>query len=57
MGKAMSIAGMVVAGLITFLFAFDLVLKFPFSGANSMIDIGFLVCGLIMGLSKLECPP
>jgi hypothetical protein len=49
MGKAMSIAGMVVAGLIAFVFAFDLVLGFPFGGANKVIDGGFLVCGAILG--------
>ena len=31
MGKAMSIAGMVAAGLIVFVFAFDWALKFPTS--------------------------
>ena len=49
MGKAMSIAGMVVAGLIAFLFGFDLALAFPFSRANTIMDIGFLVCGAILG--------
>ena len=48
MGKAMSIAGMVVAGLIAFLFAFDLALKFPFSRANPAMDIGFLFCALAL---------
>ena len=49
MGKAMSIAGMVVAGLIAFLFAFDLALQFPFSRAAPMMDIGFLICALVLG--------
>lgn len=49
MGKAMSIAGMVVAGLIAFLFAFDLALTFPFGRANWIMDLGFLACGLILG--------
>jgi hypothetical protein len=49
MGKAMSIAGMVVAGLITLLFALDLLLNIPFSGASMMMDIGFLICGLVLG--------
>ncbi len=43
MAKAMSIAGMVVAGLIAFVFGFDLVLKVPFSRANLLMDIGFVL--------------
>lgn len=49
MGKGMSIAAMVVAGLIAFLFAFDLALKFPFSRASVTIDVAFLICGAILG--------
>ena len=49
MGKAMSIAGMVAAGLIVFVFAFDWALKFPFGRANWMLDAGFLTCGAILG--------
>ena len=49
MGKAMSIAGMVVAGLIALLFALDLVLGIPFSGASMLMDVGFLLCGLVLG--------
>ena len=49
MGKAMSIGAMVVAGLLAFLFAFDLILAFPFGGAQPLMDIGFIVCALILG--------
>jgi hypothetical protein len=49
MGKAMSIAGMVVAGLIAFIFAFDLALKFPFNRENPPMDIGMIVCAAILG--------
>jgi len=49
MGKILTIGGMVVAGLIAVAFGMDLVLGFPFEGANITIDIGFLVVGLILG--------
>jgi hypothetical protein len=48
MGKAMSIAGMVIGGVITVAFALDLVLQIPFGGRVPMMDIGFAVCGLIL---------
>jgi hypothetical protein len=48
MGKAMSIAGMVIGGVLTVAFALDLVLKIPFGGRVPMMDIGFAVCGLIL---------
>lgn len=49
MAKALTILGMVVAGLIAVAFGMDLVMAFPFGGANTMIDIGFLTVGLIVG--------
>jgi len=51
MAKAMSIAGMVVAGLLALMFGLDLVpgLNIPFSGAQKLTDVGFLVSALILG--------
>lgn len=48
MGKAMTIVGMIVAGLIAVMFGMDMILGFPFQGANFTMDIGFLVCALIL---------
>ena len=50
MAKAMSIAGMVVAGLIALVFIADLIpgFTFPFGGANATADIGFVVSSLIL---------
>jgi hypothetical protein len=48
MGKAMSIAGMVVGGALSVAFALDLVLGIPFGGRVPMMNIGFLVCGGIL---------
>jgi hypothetical protein len=48
MAKAMSIAGMAVAGLIVFAFGADLILGIPFSGASKTADTGFLVSGAIL---------
>jgi hypothetical protein len=50
MAKAMSIAGMVVGGLVALLFAFDLVLKTPFGREAGLLpDLGFAICGVIVG--------
>jgi threonine/homoserine/homoserine lactone efflux protein len=49
MAKAMSIAGMIVAGLLVLIFAADLALKIPFDRAAAMTDVGFLVSGAILG--------
>jgi hypothetical protein len=49
MAKAMSIAGMVVAGLLLFAFGFDLALGFPFGGEQKMMDLGFVVSSGILG--------
>jgi hypothetical protein len=52
MSKAMTIAGMVVAGLIGLIFALDLVggESFgPFGGASKTMDIGALVSAAILG--------
>jgi hypothetical protein len=48
MGKAMSIAGMVVGGLVALIFVMDLALKFPFGGYLKMMDVGFFTCGAIL---------
>jgi hypothetical protein len=51
MAKAMSIAGMVVAGLLALIFGLDLVpgLGIPFSGVEKVTDIGFLISATILG--------
>jgi hypothetical protein len=51
MGKAMSVAGLVVGGLVAVMFTLDLFLHIPFGGpANSgaMSDIGMAICGAIV---------
>ena len=52
MGKAMSVAGMVVGGIVALLFALDLFLHIPFGGpsksGSAIYDIGLLLCGGIL---------
>jgi hypothetical protein len=49
MGKAMSIAGMVIGGLIAIAFALDLVLEIPFGGkGGGLAHIGMALCGAIL---------
>lgn len=49
MAKALTIGGMIVAGLLAVAFGMDLVLRFPFNGANATIDVGMLIAGLLLG--------
>ena len=49
MGRAMSIAGMVVGGIVAMAFIADLLLSIPFGGKGGMIVlIGLVVCGLTL---------
>jgi hypothetical protein len=49
MPKALTVMGMVVAGLIALVFVFDLVLAVPFYKANKTMDVCFIICALILG--------
>lgn len=49
MPKALTIVGMVVAGLLVFLFGLDLAVGIPFGGASKSMDIAFLLAGGILG--------
>lgn len=48
MAKAMSIAGLVIGGLITLVFGADLALGVFFGRMNPLMDIAFAVCGGIL---------
>lgn len=48
MPKALTIAGLVVACLLFLLFGIDLASGFPFGKMNMPMDIGFVVCSLIL---------
>lgn len=50
MSKALTIFGMVVAGLLTLVFALDMTLGIPFEGASRWgMDLGALTASLILG--------
>ena len=49
MPRAMTIAGLVVSGLLALVFALDLFIKFPFDRQSMVMDIGFLISSLILG--------
>jgi hypothetical protein len=49
MAKAMSIGGMIVAGLLVLVFAADLAVKIPFGRVGTMTDAGFLASAAILG--------
>lgn len=49
MPKALTIIAMVVAALVLLVFVLDLAIQFPFSRANKVMDVGFIVCALVLG--------
>jgi hypothetical protein len=48
MAKAMSISGLIVAGLIALLFTADLAVGIPFGGVGKLTDVGFMISSLIL---------
>lgn len=48
MAKAMSVAGMVIGGLVALMFGLDLALGIPFGRVALASDIGLAVCGAIV---------
>ena len=49
MGKAMSIAGIIVGGLLAVAFLADLITGAPFGGkGGALVNIGFFLCGAIL---------
>lgn len=49
MPKAMSIAGLGIAGLTLLIFVADLAIGIPFGRANMTMDIGFATAAAILG--------
>lgn len=49
MPRFMTIAGLVISGLLGLVFSMDLFVKIPFNRESVCMDIGFLICSLILG--------
>ncbi len=49
MSKAMTIFGMVVAGLLALVFGLDMIVGIPFQGAKWGMDLGALTAAAILG--------
>lgn len=54
MSKAMTILGMVVAGLLLVVFSLDWALGIPFQGANWMMNLGAILASLMLGYASWE---
>jgi hypothetical protein len=54
MGKAMSVAGLIVGGLIVAMFASDILLRIPFGGPSRsgtstfLPEVGLALCGAML---------
>jgi hypothetical protein len=49
MPKALTIGGMVVSAILLLLFGLDLAIKIPFERVSAVMDIGAVVCALMLG--------
>jgi hypothetical protein len=49
MPKALTVSGMVVAGLLLIIFGLDLAISFPFDRASTAMDVFFLICAVSLG--------
>lgn len=49
MSKALCFVGIGVAGLLLLVFGLDLAIGVPFNKASMVMDIGFVVCSLVLG--------
>ena len=54
MPKALTIFGMVVAGLLGVAFLLDMIVGIPFGGAQFKMDIGGLIAAAILGYIGFE---
>lgn len=52
MPKALSITGIVVSVLILLVFGVDLAIGVPFQQVSQLMDIGFVVCALILAYAS-----
>jgi hypothetical protein len=49
MSKALTILGMVVAGLVGLIFLLDLAVSIPFDRASIVMDVGALIAAALLG--------
>jgi len=49
MPKALCIFGTVIAVLLLLVFGLDLAIGFPFGGTSFWMNVGFIVCSIVLG--------
>lgn len=49
MPKALCIVGSIIAVFLALLFGLDLAIRIPFGRNSLLMDVGFLVCSLLLG--------
>jgi hypothetical protein len=54
MSKVLCLVGGVIAALMLLIFGLDLAFKFPFGRIDMVLDIGFLVCALILAYGSWD---
>lgn len=49
MPKALTITGMIIAGLLLVVFGLDLAIKYPFGRPNMLMSISFVIFSAVLG--------
>ena len=49
MAKALCILGLAISALVLIVFGLDLAIGAPFDRVNKVMDIGFVVCSIVLG--------
>jgi hypothetical protein len=49
MPRVLTVAGMVVAGLLVLMFGLDLAVRVPFGRASLAMDVAILICAAALG--------
>ncbi len=57
MSNVLSLAGLILSGVIVILFVADLAAAFPFQRASVAADVGFIVAGLLVAVMSWAINP
>lgn len=49
MPRGLTVFGLIVAALVLLIFGLDLALSIPFGRKSVLLDVGFVVCALLLG--------
>ncbi len=54
MAKALCILGLAISALVLIVFGLDLAIGAPFDRVSKLMDLGFVVCSIVLGYLSLS---